>query len=264
MCVVADDLTGAADAGVAFPAHGYATRLLLAPPPDTVSFPAGEVTVIDAELRGCTESVAQQRISSVLAAVPADATIMVKIDSVMRGHVAAELHAIRATLPDRLLMLAPAFPRLGRVTRGGVQHVDDQPAHEHEIWRLELKPPPREIVALLEGLLGLAVGVDVVRGAVEELAACLRGAAARVVTVDAETDEDLDRLIDGVNASGRHPVWVGSGGFLRRWQELQPPRGRQSTGDAAFEVIWWLSSVVLRQPRSVRPRASRPPKGSPW
>ena len=111
-------------------------------------------------------------------------------------------------------MLAPAFPRLGRVTRGGVQHVDDQPAHEHEIWRLELKPPPREIVALLEGLLGLAVGVDVVRGAVEELAACLRGAAARVVTVDAETDEDLDRLIDGVNASRSSPGVGGLWGLV--------------------------------------------------
>jgi uncharacterized protein YgbK (DUF1537 family) len=101
-----------------------------------------------------------------------------KIDSLLRGHVAAELAACMRQFDH--CVLAPAFPFQGRVTRRGRQLVRDGAG-----WR--------------------DTGVD--------LPAQLRRLGLGIDLLDAETDADLGRI---VAAGGRLPgrvLWCGTGGL---------------------------------------------------
>ncbi len=52
-----------------------------------------------------------------------------KIDSQLRGNVAAEVGAL-----DGDVMVAPALPVEGRIVRGGVLYVDGEPRRRSRSW----------------------------------------------------------------------------------------------------------------------------------
>jgi len=101
-----------------------------------------------------------------------------KIDSLLRGHVALELAACLAAFDH--CILAPAFPFQGRITRQGRQFCGDR-----EAWR--------------------DTGVD--------LQSELRRYGVAVPVRDAETEQDLDRIVhEGRRMDGR-ALWCGTGGL---------------------------------------------------
>jgi uncharacterized protein YgbK (DUF1537 family) len=117
-----------------------------------------------------------------------------KIDSLLRGPWVAELDAcLRSGLWDACLV-APAFPHQGRRTRAGQQYALDHDGR----WRaagqniitqlrergLEARPG--------DGMAGLAHGISV---------------------FDAETDDDLDRIVQIGRRYGGRLLWCGSGGL---------------------------------------------------
>ena len=122
VAMIADDLTGALDTSVAFAVHGFTTRVAVTP------------AAIAAALRDDPEVLAINTASRALppeaaAAVVREATRMVsaarpairfkKIDSRLKGNVAAETAAMAGVLGARRLLVAPAVPDQQRVVRGG-------------------------------------------------------------------------------------------------------------------------------------------------
>jgi 4-hydroxythreonine-4-phosphate dehydrogenase len=204
--VIADDLSGAADAGVAFAAHGHAVRVSLD------GWSAGVVVVVDADTREADGAIAAARVAR-LAAEPAHGELLKKIDSTLRGRIGEELAAVREALPHRLLVVAPAFPRAGRTTRGGVQHVHGVPLHRSDAWAAELGEPPRSVAEALDGL--------PVREVAAERAQLEAAAAAGCVAVcDADGDADLDALVAA--AAGIDVVWAGSAGLAAALARARP------------------------------------------
>src|SRR5215212_7213695 len=120
--VVADDLTGAADSGVAFAEAGGPVRLLLTPVTSPGRAP-GAVTVVDMATRQLSELDARERTRALADRLGRDDVVFKKVDSILRGHIAAEVAELRDRLSDRLVVVAPAFPAAGRTTVGAVQHV---------------------------------------------------------------------------------------------------------------------------------------------
>ncbi|MGQ9917960.1 MAG: four-carbon acid sugar kinase family protein [Bryobacteraceae bacterium] len=110
--VLADDLTGALEAGVLL--EGAAVALHTAPESDAV--------VIDTESRHLAPEQAQRLAAAWIEQIPAE-LIYKKTDSTLRGNIAAEL----AALPPGRIHYAPAYPRLGRTVRGGRLYVDGEP-----------------------------------------------------------------------------------------------------------------------------------------
>jgi 4-hydroxythreonine-4-phosphate dehydrogenase len=109
-----------------------------------------------------------------------------KIDSLLRGNWAHELVAVQQATGDRVL-LVPALPRLGRVCRGGVVHVDGVPVGGDDARRAVTSARPADH-------LREAGGRDVVELAgVDDVAAWLAGGAA-IGICDAETDDDLEAI----------------------------------------------------------------------
>ncbi len=138
--VIADDLTGAADCGMAFAAAGLATFVSFADAPA----PAGvQVLSVDTDSRRQPEreAVRRARAAAERAVAGGVRALYRKIDSTLRGHVGPELAetlravaaAARGAAPVGLL--APAFPAMGRTTVGGDVLVKGVLLERTEVWR---------------------------------------------------------------------------------------------------------------------------------
>ena len=116
--LLADDLTGALDSAAPFVGR-------FGPIPtywDETAATAGSLA-LDGETRDLEPDRARERIAA-LAPLLAGADIsFLKIDSRLRGHPAAEIAMCAGTF--RTVVIAPAFPAQGRVTRQGRQLVRD-------------------------------------------------------------------------------------------------------------------------------------------
>lgn len=123
--VVADDLTGAADCAAA---SGLDAAVVL---DDSRGLPAAEVVAIDGDTRRMDAASAAAETARIVRAHPAS-IVYKKIDSALRGHVREEidvaLEAYRGMgHPGAEAVIAPAFPAMGRVTKGGRHYVRGVP-----------------------------------------------------------------------------------------------------------------------------------------
>ncbi len=226
--IIADDLSGAADCGIACAAAGHETIVVLGERPDE---PCCRVLAVDADTRGrLPADAAAETARLVRLHAPAERLLFRKLDSTLRGHVAAELAALlavrRETGPTAVL-LAAAFPATGRTTRNGVQLLDGIPLQDTAIWRHERKTG----TAFLPDMLGAAglrttlIGLEQVRGnglpsLVERLVA---GQATDVLACDAQIDDDLARIAAAGIGLGRSLVWAGAAGLAAGLARLLPP-----------------------------------------
>lgn len=123
-----------------------------------------------------------------------------KLDSLLRGHPAAELAAsFRAGGFDHLV-IAPAFPFQGRVTRGGRQVVQGTPVDV-------------DLSACLAAL-----------GIVPVPARAGMPAPVEASLWDAETDADLAAIVAAARALPGRVLWAGTGGLAGALGGGVPPR----------------------------------------
>ena len=88
-------------------------------PSDRVAF-AG-VSVLVNHSRGETPAEARRKVQQACEWIAASGTKLYykKIDSTLKGNVGAELEAIRERFPDRLILVSPPFPKMGRTLVDG-------------------------------------------------------------------------------------------------------------------------------------------------
>lgn len=260
MVIIADDLSGAADCGIACTTAGYGTLVVLGEREDELDC---QVLAIDANTRGGSSADAAAESARLvrLHGTP-DRILFRKLDSTLRGHVATELAATlaaRRALGPAIIVLAPAFPATGRTTRDGVQLLDGSPMEQTAIWQ-------RERMQGRAYLPEMMASADL-RSAVFDLAAVRDGrlagamtAAARdaidVLCCDAESEDDLRRIAQAGAALGRQVIWAGSAGLAGHVPTSMLPQlatGRSAGGPVAavsgpvLFVIGSLSAVSARQ-----------------
>ena len=213
--LIADDLSGAAEAAAAF--HMRAPRIIELQPSQTVREPiTDDVVVVDTDSRYTEPDLAAERCRAALAHARPGGTVLKKIDSALRGPLAAELAALRE--PGELLIATPALPALGRTVLGGEVRINGVPLRHSAAWAAETRTGPATVAEALAPLPVSEVALSVVRGGADQLMAALRAAAAadRVAICDAETDTDLDRLVAAgiaVGAAGVPVRWAGAAGL---------------------------------------------------
>src|SRR4051812_11931431 len=118
---IADDLSGALDAATAFHAAGRTVTVILALEAwDSV--PANALVGLTTETRNASPEGAAKAVGEVLEAARRRGARLLykKIDSTLRGPVAAELGALAAAMPEARILFSPANPAAGRTVRGGV------------------------------------------------------------------------------------------------------------------------------------------------
>jgi uncharacterized protein YgbK (DUF1537 family) len=211
LVIVADDLTGAADSAALMTRLGRTSIVLDA----EGEWPMDDVLAVDTDSRHCDPEVATERVAAVTRrAAGLGAQVVKKIDSTLRGNVAAELRAMTDVLAESgeraLLVVAPAFPATSRTTVGGVVHVDGE--------RLSAHGSDGDVAGLLErgGIRTGHLGAEAL-GAPEVLAERFEEAHQLVdaVVVDSESDHDLATVVAASRRAAVPVLLVGSGGLTR-------------------------------------------------
>ncbi len=237
LLAIADDLSGAAEVAAAVRSRTTRSRVLLLGAPGAAGTAAalrprhtGEATVLDLDSRYRPAAEAAEAVREALrmswpdgdgrggsgaldALDTLDTFVLKKIDSQLRGNVAAEIAALAEGGAG--VVLAPALPIAGRVVRSGVVHIGGVPLHEGDAWRAEAVPPPASVAQALGGLPSALIPLTTVRSSRPTLLTALRAAATagRVAICDAETDADLDAIVGASLADGPGMRLVGSGGL---------------------------------------------------
>lgn len=210
--VIADDFTGANDAGSGLAQAGALVHVLFgtkAPLPDD----AADVLVISTDSRAVSASQAAERVAQVVqhfAAQLQQGWLFKKIDSTLRGNVGAETAAALHTSGKRLALVAPAVPRLGRTTREGKVWINQRLLTDTE-FASDPKTPilsPRVLEQMQ--IDGTEIDLPTLRS--DRLDAVL-AAAHGVVVVDAENEADLARLITAAARLAEKPLLVGAAGL---------------------------------------------------
>jgi D-threonate/D-erythronate kinase len=233
MVVIADDLTGAADCAASSAALGCRAVVLLHSPEDQESeaaWPDTDILSIDANTRCLPAEQASQlttRLIQFCDSRNADCPryiLFKKIDSTLRGNVAAELaallHARRSGNPANTklsILMAPALPAQGRTTVGGRLLVDGLPLEKTDIWRTEVRAAQSDVCQLLAGagLSSRLIDTNTVRSGLNHLRRAILQVAKQmdVVVCDAETDSDLCAIAKASLDEPALTAWVGSAGL---------------------------------------------------
>jgi len=209
--VIADDLTGAADCGIAFSVAGLPVFVSFG---DVAAQPSVRVVSVDLDSRWRPEAEAVLRVRAATQEAQREGSraLYKKIDSTLRGHVGAELAAMSRAVADAggkapLFIVAPAFPATGRTTREGRVFVGGEPLDASEVRRKSGMTGTASLVPMLEAAgLRAAVIEPVWLGADPEVDAAV---------CDAKDEGDLRRIAEAGARVGRPVIWVGSAGLAR-------------------------------------------------
>lgn len=133
LLIIADDFTGAEDTGVQLAKYGIVTFV-------TTDFTScfqnlnqdAEVLVVDTESRHLPPEEAYRRVFAVVSQAKACgiSNLYKKTDSTLRGNIGAEIQAVMDAWGEEPLLFLPAFPKMKRITRNGIQYVDGVPVKD--------------------------------------------------------------------------------------------------------------------------------------
>src|ERR671920_1703082 len=252
IAIIADDLTGAADAGVQLVRAGYRTAVFFHG--EEISAAGIDAVSFDTDSRTRPAGFAARRVVEAARTVRHANLLYKKLDSTLRGNIEAELAAAFGATGRERIIVAPAFPAAGRTTVGGTQLVHGVPVDETEMQN-DPRTPVREahVPTLLAGAFASVGTLDAedladperVRLVLEE---------GECVVADAERDSDLESLVRAVPEPDR-VLWAGSAGLALALGSVYPG---PSAGDAnvrrdrvrpVLVVVGSLSGVAREQVR---------------
>jgi uncharacterized protein YgbK (DUF1537 family) len=130
---IADDLTGAIEAGAKFAERGMRAAVTTR----SVAHEDVDVLVIDTESRHLDPHRAAEAVARSVIDAP---LVYKKTDSTLRGSIRSELEALRRAFPDRSIAYVGAYPAMGRTVRGGRLYVKGVALDQTEFARDALNP----------------------------------------------------------------------------------------------------------------------------
>ncbi|MGG4032925.1 four-carbon acid sugar kinase family protein [Paenibacillus cisolokensis] len=238
IAIIADDLTGANDCAVRLTAKGCRPFIMIRPVDgaDASSFPSAAVTgggpsvdarfpqlVIDTDSRASRAEEAYAKVKEAAEFVKRSGFSFVykKIDSTFRGNTGREIDALYDVYRPDFVVIAPAYPKHGRQVMDGKLYMHGLPLHETEIARDPKTPVTiSDIPALLRSQTTRSVGL-LTRSELHEADFRLNDRLSRFrsentpyLVFDSLDDDDLRRIVEGVNNSGYSVVWAGSAGLI--------------------------------------------------
>jgi D-threonate/D-erythronate kinase len=263
--IIADDLSGAAEMASIIARRERPARIAWWNAGDAAAPAAAPAAdVIDTESRHLDDATAAARLHAALTGTvgAAERLVYKKIDSTLRGPIRAELAALHAAQAGASLLLAPAYPAMGRVTRGGIQVVDGVAVHAS---RYADDPHGGPKAATLAALLP-AGHVTLLPPPHDPLTAWLqrlRDALQRGhVIIDAEEERDLATLAVALRRAPHSPL-IGSAGLARHLLGSVDAAAIRPLGPRPTS-IWWLIGSAHPNGRAQLTHLPTPPAGVRW
>lgn len=116
LAIIADDLTGALDSAAPFAMRGLTTAVALSVHAFPRALSSGaRIVGVSTDSRDMAPAAATDAVRAALSCLPPGTPVFKKVDSRLKGNVAAELDAI----PHQRSLVVPAIPEFGRLTRNG-------------------------------------------------------------------------------------------------------------------------------------------------
>ncbi|MCR2822556.1 four-carbon acid sugar kinase family protein [Lederbergia panacisoli] len=259
--IIADDFTGANDSGVQLAKKGLRTSVGIHLEVDT-DITNNDVLVVDTNSRSIEPSKAYSR---VLKAAQYMFRIGVthiykKIDSTLRGNIGSELLAIEKVYEPDIVVIVPAFPKLGRITKEGHHYINGEIITESEFAK-DPKTPVN--VSYIPDLLyiqakkrAVVYNLDTIRKTDEDFIQTIQ-LGENWIVCDVEKETDFTEIIDKFLKTGLKIVWAGSAGLL----EYLPSSLKLGTSqlleipkyaiEKTLTISGSLSSVTRKQLREV-------------
>ncbi|EOD8955350.1 TPA: D-threonate kinase [Klebsiella aerogenes] len=250
--VLADDFTGANDAGVSLAEAGLAVEVAF----NAGHQPTTRALVLNSDSRALSGAQAAEKVNTVLRDAANFAAVwqVKKIDSTLRGNPGAELEAMMRARSCSVAVVAPAFPGAGRITRGGRCYVHGVALNETE-FASDPKTPVTS--ADIGQLLAMQSQLPCRSLDVRQLAAALAEESdqPRVLIIDAEEDEQLDEVIAAVASRARQTLLVGSAGICEALARYL----RRDAAGPLLAVVGSMSEIAQAQVAALagHPRVER-------
>jgi uncharacterized protein YgbK (DUF1537 family) len=248
LAIIADDLTGGLDTGVAFAERGWRTVLRFAPRhalPDMPHVCDAEVIVWDTETREADEETARQTIRAVCAlpSVREAPRLYKKIDSTLRGPWLAELREAWKARASLTTVLCPAFPAVGRTVEEEEVRVHGRPLAE-----AGFAGTGRLRDLLLERWCGRVVSLSAPQ--VRDAPLSDPDREPWLVIADASTDADLDALAGRLYGLDLDRLLCGAGGLAAAWARVLIPEPRPLPPlEPVTRPVWVLAGSQHRATR---------------
>ena len=221
LLVIADDFTGALDTGIQFVRMGIQSKIVADynydPMRQDSEYPVLSVSVDSRRTDGET---AWNRVYT-LTRKARDAgykNIYKKTDSGLRGNIGMELKAVLDACRTNVIVFVPAYPGMNRVTRNGVQYIDQIPVSESVFGKDPYEPVIySDIAQMIRRQTDLIVkkiprdDYDSIPDSCQE---------QTVMLFDAESDEDMIRIARALKRKGFGSVCAGCAGFASVYQEI--------------------------------------------
>jgi uncharacterized protein YgbK (DUF1537 family) len=235
--VVADDLTGAADASVQFAKRGFGAFLMLHAAHLDMSTPdrTDSIIAVTTDCRALPNAAAEKSTGDALTSLMKLGVdhVFLKIDSTMRGsvpgQVAGALAAWRARYPEARAVVCPAYPKMGRTVESNRLLVHKEPVERTPIGNDPVTPVKTSDMAIL---LPPSSAID---------------------TRDAATDADLMAIASWISKD-LSLIPVGSGGLAEALAMTWMHVPFAAPGPSAADMMpKWRRSRVLLQVSSLNP-----------
>ncbi|KGA37461.1 D-threonate kinase [Pectobacterium odoriferum] len=257
--VVADDFTGANDAGVGLAQHGARVNVVF----DVNKLHAdllGDAVVINTDSRAASEETAFQRTTAAVEAwlaVGGQGWIVKKIDSTLRGNLGAEVTAALFATGTPVALIAAASPTLRRVTRKGEVWVNGRLLTDTE-FASDPKTPvaSASIATRLAEQTALSVAeihLDEVRQAnLADRLQQLADEGVRLIILDTDEQDDLTHIVHAARTLPFRPLLVGSAGLSEALANTK--NFTRKTERPLLAVVGSMSDIAQKQIAAVRLR----------
>jgi uncharacterized protein YgbK (DUF1537 family) len=222
IAIIADDLTGASDSGVQFARKGLQTQVIFDIQQVSKQKQAMEAVVVDTDSRSALQEVAYANVKEAALQIQRAGfkQIYKKMDSTLRGNLGVEIDAVMDVIPFDFVVIAPAFPRIGRTTSQGIHYLNGVPVSQTEIAN-DPKCPVKEsdLVKLFSAQSMRKVGLislDILRAGkdqVYENIQSLLEVNTELILFDAVTEDDMKHIAEWLAESRYNMLWAGSAGL---------------------------------------------------
>ncbi len=202
---VADDLTGALEAGAEFAQYGHRS-VVLTTTAGSSAIDDVDVLVIDTESRHVTPEEAKARVLALASIVHGAELIYKKTDSTLRGNIGPELEALSLLARRSRIAYVPAYPAVQRTARHGKLYVNGRPVDQTAFARDHLNPVAD---AYIRSVLPDGLDCDI---------------------FDGETDDDVESSAKEILSSADYGIIAGPGAIARELaKRLSGMPGRAAT-----------------------------------
>jgi uncharacterized protein YgbK (DUF1537 family) len=275
--LIADDLTGGADAGAQFAKRGVSTLLISLKDHSDIDFSKytdRDVLVLNTDSRGLSPEKAFHLASSILKGFENKhfPVIYKKIDSTLRGNIGYELDAILEKTDNSMCFMAPSYPEQDRTLVGGIMMVRGKPLALTEVARDTASPVQEShVYKLLEQQSSNRIGridLTLVASSREKLRKAVEDEQRKgnkIVIFDAVIRQDLTNIVEVAFSIKRTPLLVGSAGLAEEVAKKLTPLRTHRVFDTSqkrvtkpfkhlFIISGSTSSVTQQQLKEIEQR----------